>query len=280
MYTSALALSYAFYPSRSAALFPSNAATAPTPKYRTGLATGFFALGALLGWPFALALALPFVFEELFLASGQLVSAARLTEFRSARLMNWLRCVAAAGAIALPIVAIDSLAYGRTVIGTLNIFIYNVLSSRRGAGPELYGVEPWHFYLQNLMLNFGPAFVLAMLSLPAVALTLRFDRKRLALLPLAEEELKKKKGEEQLVGSTYTTLLLVRLAPLYLWLGILTLQPHKEERFVYPAYPLICFNAAVTIYLFRGLVERAFVKRTKSPYQVSAATRCVVVSHH
>jgi alpha-1,2-mannosyltransferase len=33
---------------------------------------------------------------------------------------------------------------------------------------ELYGTEPWHWYLQNLALNFGPALPLALLA-PAIA---------------------------------------------------------------------------------------------------------------
>lgn len=64
----------------------------------------------------------------------------------------------------------------------------------------------------------------------------------------------------------------MRLLPLYLWIGILTAQPHKEERFMFPAYPLICFNAAVTLYLARGWLELAYIKATTSPYQVSAVS--------
>lgn len=35
------------------------------------------------------------------------------------------------------------------------------------------------------------------------------------------------------------------LSPLYLWLTVFLLQPHKEERFLFPVYPLICLTAAV-----------------------------------
>ena len=55
MYTSTLAFSYAFEPSNS------------QNKLRTLATTLIFALGGIVGWPFALALALPFVFEELFI---------------------------------------------------------------------------------------------------------------------------------------------------------------------------------------------------------------------
>lgn len=62
MYTTALAFSYALEP-----------ATLSN-KRRTSAATVFFALGAIVGWPFALAISIPFVFEELFVYSGDRVS--------------------------------------------------------------------------------------------------------------------------------------------------------------------------------------------------------------
>jgi alpha-1,2-mannosyltransferase len=41
---------------------------------------------------------------------------------------------------------------------------------------------------------------------------------------------------------------LVFLSPFYMWLGIFTLQPHKEERFMYPAYPFLALNAALALH--------------------------------
>ncbi|KAG7163517.1 Alpha-1-2-mannosyltransferase ALG9-like [Homarus americanus] len=37
------------------------------------------------------------------------------------------------------------------------------------------------------------------------------------------------------------------LSPLYLWLTIFMLQPHKEERFLFPVYPLVCLAGTITI---------------------------------
>ena len=65
--------------------------------------------------------------------------------------------------------------------------------------------------------------------------------------------------------------------PLYVWLGILTLQAHKEERFMFPAYPLLCFNAAVALYLIRGWFEVAYIGFTKSPYKASDMVRFSIV---
>jgi alpha-1,2-mannosyltransferase len=34
-----------------------------------------------------------------------------------------------------------------------------------------------------------------------------------------------------------------------MWLAIFTLQPHKEERFMYPAYPFLGLNAAISLHM-------------------------------
>jgi len=39
-------------------------------------------------------------------------------------------------------------------------------------------------------------------------------------------------------------------APFYLWFTIFTAQPHKEERFMYVAYPALCLNAAMAYHVF------------------------------
>jgi len=136
-----------------------------------------------------------------------------------------------------------------------NIVRYNIFGGI-GRGPELYGTEPWSFYGKNLALNFNYILPLALASLPALAVTYVIDRKRLGFYtPTANQ-------------SSPFTILALRLAPFYLWLSILTLQPHKEERFMFPAYSLLCFNASVALYLFRGWIEVGYIKVTKSPYQV------------
>jgi len=173
--------------------------------------------------------------------------------------LRFARSIATAALIFIPVVGIDSLAYGKLTIVPWNIVKYNIFSAASGKGPELYGTEPWSYYFANLVLNFNGLLLLAVGSLPALAVTYFFDKKRLGLA---------KAGPER---SSPFTLLAMRLLPLYLWIAILTAQPHKEERFMFPAYPLICFNAAVTLYLARGWLEVAYIKATASPYQASRA---------
>ena len=111
--------------------------------------------------------------------------------------------------------------------------------------------------MANLVLNFNGLLLLAIGSLPALVVTHFVDVKRLGLTKVGPER------------SNPFTLLAMRLLPMYVWIGILSAQPHKEERFMFPAYPLICFNAAVTLYLARGWLEVGFVKFSGSSYQAS-----------
>jgi alpha-1,2-mannosyltransferase len=261
MYATTLAFAFSLEP-------PSTKSSA-----RTLWVTLLFATGAIVGWPFALALSLPFVFEELFVLGADRVDPAVRGNWMVAR---WRRLIAAALVAALifasvisqsvkptlmplqkqiPVISIDSVAYQRWTIVPWNIVRYNIFGGSE-RGPDLYGTSPWHFYILNLLLNFNILFVLAFASVPALAITYYIDRKRLGL---------KKPGPDQ---SSPFTLLALRLAPLYLWTAILTAQAHKEERFMFPAYPLICFNAAVTVYLLRGWIEVAYVSIKKSPFRV------------
>ena len=158
--------------------------------------------------------------------------------------------------VQIPVIGIDSLAYGKLVIVPWNIVRYNIFGGSE-RGPDLYGTAPWNFYFNNLILNFNCILPLALVALPALGVTYIIDRRRLGVVKISSNQ------------SSPFTVLSLRLAPLYIWFGILSLQPHKEERFMFPAYPLLCFNAAVALYLMRGWLEVAFIKVTNSPYKVS-----------
>jgi len=115
------------------------------------------------------------------------------------------------------------------VVVPLNIVLYNIFAGE-GRGPELYGTEPWHFYVRNLLLNFNIWFILACLALPLFVVQKLFSRSER--------------------GSTVTGLRsIIFMSPFYLWLGIFSFQPHKEERFMYPAYPALALNAAMALHI-------------------------------
>ena len=149
-----------------------------------------------------------------------------------------------------------------------NIVKYNIFGGV-SRGPDLYGTEPWYYYLFNLLLNFNILTPLALLSLPALLITSSVDKKRIGGVLVSSSTAEKEKDKELGIRSSPMTLLAIRLAPFYVWFGILTMQPHKEERFFFPAYPFLAFNAAVALYLIRGWLETAYVGITRSPYQAS-----------
>jgi alpha-1,2-mannosyltransferase len=124
--------------------------------------------------------------------------------------------------------AIDIFFYRKLVIVPLNIVLYNVFGGS-GKGPNIYGTEPWHFYIRNLILNFNLWFLLALIALP---------------LSILQYVVRGHAPTRQSILRTVTV-----TSPFYLWLAIFTLQPHKEERFMYPAYPLLVLNAAISMHI-------------------------------
>lgn len=153
---------------------------------------------------------------------------------------------------------VDSHAYQKWVVVPLNIVKYNIFPPA-GAGPELYGVSPPSFYIHNGLLNFNILLPMALLSLPALALTTVIDPKRFGDM------------RDRIAGQTSPAVsLAIRLVPMHIFLAVLTLQSHKEERFLFPAYAHILLNATTTLYLTRCWLEQAYLKWTKAPYRVSA----------
>jgi alpha-1,2-mannosyltransferase len=129
----------------------------------------------------------------------------------------------------VPSFLFDSWCYGRLV---LNIVSYNVLSAATG-GADLYGTEPWWFYVANLLLNFNLVFLLALAFPMAVLLSSRRLASQLHLL--------------------------VEMSPLFVWLVAMSLQPHKEERFMFCIYPLFAVAAAVAAAEIAGAASRLHI---------------------
>lgn len=86
MYTTAMAYTYAMKTS------------SRVNTRRTIAATLLFATGAIVGWPFALALSLPFVYEELFVFSGDTVPPTERAQWMAKR---WIRMATAVLAASL-----------------------------------------------------------------------------------------------------------------------------------------------------------------------------------
>ncbi|NXD00661.1 ALG9 mannosyltransferase, partial [Certhia familiaris] len=116
--------------------------------------------------------------------------------------------------------------------------------------PHLLGTEPWYFYFINGFLNFNVVFVLALLVLPLTCLM----------------ECLLQKFRVQNLGRPYW----LTLAPMYIWILIFFSQPHKEERFLFPIYPLICLSAAVALSALQKCYHFIFQRYRLEHYTVSS----------
>jgi alpha-1,2-mannosyltransferase len=119
MYTTMLALSHAFVP-------PSN-----QDGQRTLAAVLYFTVGAVLGWPFALALAIPFVFEELFVFGADNVPAKEKPEWQLNRGIRLLFCGAVAALILVSIRSSLRLAFTERHADTYNRYRFILLREGR-----------------------------------------------------------------------------------------------------------------------------------------------------
>lgn len=223
--------------------------------WRGGLRTvqGIFAMGtgAVLGWPFAAAMAIPYILEEVSLAS---ISDRQAIVDLAWRLVDGVAAVLAVLAVQI---GIDAFFFRKFAIVPFNIVWYNVFSG--SGGPDLYGTEPWHFYIRNLFLNFHLWFLLALFTLPVLLVQ--------RLLSATSS-----KQPSSLRGIVFAS-------PFYLWLAIFTLQPHKEERFMYPAYPALALNAAMTLHVVLAQLGSTDPKKliSKIPLQLRFLTILVFV---
>ncbi|XP_027201024.2 alpha-1,2-mannosyltransferase ALG9-like [Dermatophagoides pteronyssinus] len=177
----------------------------------------FFAAGSILGWPFVSAIGIPIALFYLF-----------SNRYR----MKFIKIsIISAIIISLPIIIIDTYYYGKFVFAPINIILYNVFSEH---GSTLYGTEPFSFYLKNLFLNFNIFFIISSLSIPVLIISSlinnRMDRQNL---------------QRQI---------LINFS-LLVWYLIFFCQSHKEERFMYPIYPLLCLTTSLTLTNLESIIN-------------------------
>ena len=173
------------------------------------------AAAVLFGWPFV---------ALVFVPVG--IDAALRGRFAQ---IAWCVILGIVAFVAVPAI-IDSAYYGTPVSAVWNIVKYNALGmGGNGDGANLYGTEPASFYLKNLALNFNIHAAFGLAALPAVLL-LNSTSKRAARIwkcPMRS--------------------LVLYMLPLYLAFGMFTAMAHKEERFLFAVYPLLCFCSAVAL---------------------------------
>ncbi|XP_070538131.1 alpha-1,2-mannosyltransferase ALG9-like [Ptychodera flava] len=200
------------------------------------------ASSAILGWPFAGAIGIP-------IAVDFVLRRREILQF-----IKW--CVIALLVILVPVVMVDSHFYGKLVVTPLNIVLYNVFSEH---GPDLYGVEPWTYYFINGFLNFNVAFLMALVALPAALLVTFILRYRY------------NSDERSPIPSWLS------LSPMYIWILVFFTRPHKEERFLFPIYPLFCLAGAVTMASVQKIYHLMFFGQKNKHYTTSSGWLAVVV---
>jgi len=135
------------------------------------------------------------------------------------------------------VMMIDYHYYGKIVSPIWNIFVYNATAG----GDELYGVEPLSYYVKNLLLNFNFVGLLGILSLPIL-----LGRKLLASSFPHTTLFRLGDGHYSSSGAS-DGLKILMLVPMYIWMAIVFPRPHKEERFLFPIYPMLCFGASIAL---------------------------------
>jgi alpha-1,2-mannosyltransferase len=131
-------------------------------------------------------------------------------------------------------------------------------------------VEPWTFYFKNAFLNFNIAAPLA--GLGALRWGYALARTLLDVATgkagggkAAGKDGKDGKGKGGAGADTdadgNASAARARdalfLAPMVLWFALLTSRPHKEERFLFPVYPLVCLAAAWAVHFCTQLLQAA-----------------------
>jgi alpha-1,2-mannosyltransferase len=159
------------------------------------------------GWPFGAVCVVPMGLHIL------------VKEFNQGRVVSFMSMVVAVTILTQSVVcAVDYQYYGRWVSPTWNIFAYNA----GGSGDELYGIEPFSYYVKNLLLNCNLVAPLGVVALPIQLLSRKtFTSKDWNVVTV--------------------------LSCLYVWFAITLPRPHKEERFLFPIYPVLCLGAVLTV---------------------------------
>lgn len=171
------------------------------------------------GWPFVGLLYLPFGLHMLSKRNSEagLVKGVMPLCYRGAFVLVFFLAIST---------AIDFLLYGKFTSPTLNILLYNA----GGNGDVLYGVEPVNYYIRNFLLTMTISWPVSV-SAPLIYLKEYFS---LPAFPSA-----KSLGLLGMFG--------VVAVSASLWIAVLFYRPHKEERFMYPVYPLLAFMASSVI---------------------------------
>ncbi|CAD7937511.1 unnamed protein product [Amoebophrya sp. A25] len=109
-------------------------------------------------------------------------------------------------------------------------------------GSELYGVAPLSYYPKNLALNFNFIFLFACLGI-AVSWSPAFLWRR--IMNPKDHDHQSTQADSVVLFVTETSMFRWLTGPFFTWVLLLCYLPHKEERFLFPVYPLVCLFGVV-----------------------------------
>ena len=205
---------------------------------RNNVKTSIFSIGlaVLFGWPFVVILGLPICVDLCFFKGNNTIK----------NIIDFLMWTVIFGLlIAVPMILIDSYMFGRFVFAPLNIVAYNVFPQNPNQGPDIYGKEPLSFYLKNGLLNFNILFPMAFISY----IFLGFN-----FLKLKNGINSKNEVDKRRINLYFS----FTMAGMFLWVLVFFTRPHKEERFLYPIYPLILIGASFALNFIQLNTKKMF----------------------
>jgi alpha-1,2-mannosyltransferase len=130
-------------------------------------------------------------------------------------------------------ILVDWFYYRKFAVAIWNIIAYNRLLGEGGkGGADIYGVEPPSFYFINLFLNLNVVFLL-FLAFPVI---------------LAFHFVYHKRFKVKMQERFYLNRFMISLGAFMFFIVFLSMD-HKEERFFYPLYPIICLVASLSLEL-------------------------------
>jgi len=200
----------------------------------------FVGSSVIIGWPFSVVCGLPIAIDTIH--KYGFVKALKLA-------------IQISSVIIGANIAIDFYYYKKLFFTPLNLVLYN-----KGEGSEKFGLEPWDFYFKNLVLNFNVAFLLALLT-PFVVLIHYFVTNKWHN-SLVQNLKQAYLNQPQRWYIHYRWL--IYIIPFYVWFTFFSSLPHKEERFMFLVYPIICLASAITIELMLRIIDMTIYMRSSN----------------
>ena len=145
------------------------------------------------------------------------------------------------------VTAVDYVYYGKVISPTWNIFVYNTGWGGDGINrDELYGVDDCMYYIKNLILNWNGVAVMGVCAIPVLLGRMIFSNVNTNATSSSSASSSTQKKDSCVCEYSKGNMVVI-LLPAFLWIGIVFSRPHKEERFLFPIYPLIAIGASVCL---------------------------------